>query len=258
MSATPLLAIDSLDFSFGTRQILRGLSLRVERGEAVALLGANGSGKSTLLRLVAGLLEPAAGVITIGGSRPRAGRPEIGIAFQDARLAPWRSVARNVALPLELAGSDASLSRAAAASALERLGVAHLGDSDPTTLSGGERGRVSLARALVRKPELMLLDEPFAALDALTRDRFDDELPELVGGAALLLVTHDIDEALLAADRVLLLGASGRIESEAPGFRRLPATTRRSALAAPEGAAQRAALYSALRGAAKGAGAANG
>ena len=257
MSATPLLAIDSLDFSFGTRQILRGLSLRVEHGEAVALLGANGSGKSTLLRLVAGLLEPAAGAITIGGSRPRAGRPEIGIAFQDARLAPWRSVARNVALPLELAGSDASLARAAAASALERLGVAHLGDSDPTTLSGGERGRVALARALVRKPELILLDEPFAALDALTRDRFDDELPELVGGAALLLVTHDIDEALLAADRVLLLGASGRIESEAPGLRRLPSTARRAALAAPEGAAQRAALYSALRDAAKGAGAAN-
>jgi ABC-type nitrate/sulfonate/bicarbonate transport system ATPase subunit len=257
LGVTPLLEISSLDFSFGARQILRGLSLRVERGEAVALLGANGSGKSTLLRLVAGLLEPVAGEITVGGSRPRAGRPEIGIAFQDARLAPWRSVARNVALPLELAGSDEALARASAASALERLGVAHLGDSDPTILSGGERGRVALARALVRKPELILLDEPFAALDALTRDRFDDELPELVGGAALLLVTHDIDEALLAADRVLLLGASGRIESEAPGLRRLPSSARRAALAAPDGAAQRAALYSALRDAARGAGVAN-
>ena len=257
MSASPLLAIDALGFSFGTRQVLRGLTLRVDRGEAVALLGANGSGKSTLLRLVAGLLEPASGAITIGGSAPRAGRPEVGIAFQDARLAPWRSVARNVALPLELAGVDASQSRAAAARALERLGAGHLGGSDPATLSGGERGRVALARALVRSPELILLDEPFAALDALTRNRFDDELPELVGGAALLLVTHDIDEALLAADRVLLLGASGRIESEVQGLRRLPAGARRDALGAPDGAARRAALYAALRAAAPGGGGAD-
>lgn len=247
MSASPLLAIDALGFSFDTRQVLRGLTLRVDRGEAVALLGANGSGKSTLLRLVAGLLTPVAGAIAIGGVAPRAGRPEIGIAFQDARLAPWRSVARNVSLPLELAGVEASRCRAAAEGALERVGARHLSDSDPVTLSGGERGRVALARAIVRNPELILLDEPFAALDALTRNRFDDELPELVGGAALLLVTHDIDEALLSADRVLLLGASGRIESEVPGLRHLPASARRAALAAPDGAAQRAALYAALR-----------
>ena len=249
MGATSLLSIDSIDFSFGSRQILRGLSLHVERGESVALLGANGSGKSTLLRLVAGLLEPSAGSIAILGSRPRAGRPEVGIAFQDARLAPWRSVARNVALPLELAGVDWSVARSAAATALERVGAGQLGDSDPATLSGGERGRAALARAFVRKPELVLLDEPFAALDALTRNRFDDQLPELIGGAALLLVTHDIDEALLTADRVLLLGASGRIVSEAPGLRRLPAGARRNALAAPDGADRRAALYEALRGA---------
>ena len=118
-------------------------------GEVLALLGPSGSGKSTLLRLVAGLLTPVAGAIAIGGVAPRAGRPEIGIAFQDARLAPWRSVARNVSLPLELAGVEASRCRAAAEGALERVGARHLSDSDPVTLSGGERGRVALARAIV-------------------------------------------------------------------------------------------------------------
>lgn len=252
MSDTPLLRIDSVRFSFGEREVLRNLSLRVDAGESVALLGANGSGKSTLLRLAAGLLSPASGSISIAGTPPRAGREEVGIAFQDARLAPWRSALRNVSLPLELAGGADTSARSAARSALERLGVAHLGDRAPEQLSGGERQRVALARALVRAPRLLLLDEPFASLDALTRDRLDDELPELVGSAALLLVTHDIDEALIVADRVLAIGPSGRIEHEVAGLRGNRAGSRRGALASPDGAAHRAALYASLRTLAEG------
>lgn len=250
MSIAPLLDIESLRFSFGDREVLRGLSLRVAAGESVALLGANGSGKSTLLRLTAGLIAPSSGGIAIAGSAPSAGRREVGIAFQDARLAPWRSALRNVSLPLELAGDPTESARAVARVALERLSVAHLGNRSPDRLSGGERQRVALARALVRAPQLLLLDEPFASLDALTRDRFDDELPELIGSSALLLVTHDIDEALLIADRVVLLGSSGRIESEVAGLRGEAPGRRRAALATPDGAARRDALYAALRNAA--------
>lgn len=251
MSTMQMLDVASVSFSFGSRTVLRDLSLHVDAGESVALLGANGSGKSTLLRLAAGLLAPSSGKIVAAGGEPRAGRKEIGIAFQDARLAPWRSALRNVSLPLELAGVATDAARAAARSALERLSVPHLCDRSPNQLSGGERQRVALARALVRAPQLLLLDEPFASLDALTRDRFDDELPELIGPSALLLVTHDIDEALLTADRVLLLGASGRIEHEVAGLRGEVPRGRRAALATSKGAAHRDALYASLRSAAR-------
>jgi ABC-type dipeptide/oligopeptide/nickel transport system ATPase component len=119
-------------------------------------------------------------------------------------------------------------------------------ERNPAELSGGERGRVSLARALVRKPSLLLLDEPFAALDAITRARLDDELPELVAGASTLLVTHDVAEALLIADRVLMLGADGAIALEVPGLRNLPSADRRAALLSPDGAARQMRLYAAL------------
>jgi ABC-type nitrate/sulfonate/bicarbonate transport system ATPase subunit len=119
-------------------------------------------------------------------------------------------------------------------------------DRNPAEISGGERGRVALARALVRRPSLLLLDEPFAALDAVTRARLDDELPELVAGAATLLVTHDVAEALLVADRVLMLGSDGTIELEVPGLRSLPSVERRAALLSPDCAAQQTRLYAAL------------
>jgi ABC-type nitrate/sulfonate/bicarbonate transport system ATPase subunit len=242
----PILQVDGLSHSFGERHVLRNLSLSIDAGESVALLGANGSGKSTLLRLVAGLLTPTAGRINLVGSAAAAGRPEVGIVFQEARLLPWRTVLRNVTLPLELAGEPLANARATAEAALARVRAGGLVDRNPAEISGGERGRVALARALVRRPSLLLLDEPFAALDAITRARLDDELPELVAGAATLLVTHDVAEALLVADRVLVLGSDGAIELEVPGLRGLPSSERRAALLSPDGAARQTRLYAAL------------
>lgn len=240
------LEIEGLSHSYAKHHVLRNLSLTIAAGESVALLGANGSGKSTLLRLVAGLLTPTAGRITLAGSAAAPGRPEVGIVFQEPRLLPWRTALRNVTLPLELAGESLATARATAEAALKRVGAGGLLNRNPAELSGGERGRVALARALVRRPSLLLLDEPFAALDAITRARLDDELPELVAGAATLLVTHDVAEALLVADRVLMLGADGAIELEVPGLRSLPSIERRAALFSPDGAARQTRLYAAL------------
>lgn len=242
----PILHIEGLSHSFGDRHVLRNLTLSIAAGESVALLGSNGSGKSTLLRLVAGLLTPTAGKIMLVGSPAAAGRPEVGIVFQEPRLLPWRTVLRNVTLPLELTSNSPSTVRATAEAALARVGASGLLHRGPAELSGGERGRVALARALVRQPALLLLDEPFAALDAITRARLDDELPELVAGAATLLVTHDVAEALLVADRVLLLGSDGAIALEVPGLRSMPSAARRTALLSPEGAARQTKLFAAL------------
>ena len=147
--------------------MLRNLSMTIAAGESVALLGANGSGKSTLLRLVAGLITPTEGRISLAGAPASAGRPEVGIVFQESRLLAWRTVLRNVTLPLELAGESLVNARVTAEKALVRVGAGGLFDRNPTEISGGERGRVALARALVRQPSLLLLDEPFAALDAI-------------------------------------------------------------------------------------------
>jgi len=241
-----LLEVSGLSHSYGDRHVLRNLSLSIAAGESVALLGANGSGKSTLLRLVAGLLTPTDGRISLAGAPASAGQPEVGIVFQEPRLLLWRTVLRNVTLPLELAGESLVSARVTAEKALARVGAGALLDRSPGEISGGERGRVALARALVRRPSLLLLDEPFAALDAITRARLDDELPELVAGAATLLVTHDVAEALLVSDRVLLLGAEGAINLEVPGLRGLPAAERRAALLSPDGAARQTRLYAAL------------
>lgn len=241
-----LLEVSGLSHSYGDRHVLRNLSLSIAAGESVALLGANGSGKSTLLRLVAGLLTPTEGRISLAGAPASAGQPEVGIVFQEPRLLPWRTVLRNVTLPLELAGESLVSARVTAEKALARVGAGALLDRSPGEISGGERGRVALARALVRQPSLLLLDEPFAALDAITRARLDDELPELIAGAATLLVTHDVAEALLVSDRVLLLGAEGAIHLEVPGLRGLPAAERRAALLSPDGAARQTRLYAAL------------
>ena len=242
------LELRRISLSYGARRVLHGTSLTLEAGECVALLGANGSGKTTLLRLAAGLLQPDAGEILIAGTPALAGRADVGIAFQDSRLLSWRSAARNVALPLEVAHGVTPAVRASASAALSRVNGLALADRAPAELSGGERQRVALARALVREPALLLLDEPFAALDAPTRNQFNAELPELIGSAAALLVTHDVAEALLVSDRILLLSAEGEIGGEWKGLRSLPASQRRRALLDPGGLSQQAELLAALSG----------
>ncbi len=196
-------SVRDLTRAFGDRRILDHLDLDIERGEFVALLGRSGSGKSTLLRALAGLDRETGGRTTVDGT--------VSVAFQEPRLLPWKRVVDNVALGL--AGPSPRLR---AAEALEEVGLGSLGGAWPLTLSGGEAQRASLARALVREPDLLLLDEPFSALDALTRiamHRLVLRLWNRHAGLSVLLVTHDVDEALLLADRVLVL-REGRIAFE--------------------------------------------
>jgi len=189
--------------SFGARVVLDGLDLDIQAGEFVAMIGRSGSGKSTLLRALAGLDREVSGSLSVSGT--------VAVAFQEPRLVPWKRVLANVALGLR----DPSPSRVAAA-ALEEVGLSERASAWPLTLSGGEAQRASLARALVRSPSLLLLDEPFSALDALSRISMHRLVLSLWERhrPAVLLVTHDVDEALTLADRVLVLG-DGRIAHSA-------------------------------------------
>lgn len=196
--------VRSLTRRFRSTTVLSGLELDIAPGEFVALLGRSGSGKTTLLRTLAGLDEPSAGTVSV--PQPHS------IVFQEPRLLPWKPVWRNVALGLH--GNDAC---ARALAALDEVELGHRVDAWPLTLSGGEAQRAGLARALVREPKLMLLDEPFASLDALTRVRMHELVAKLWRAhvPSVLLVTHDVDEAISLADRALIL-ADGRVVAEVP------------------------------------------
>jgi NitT/TauT family transport system ATP-binding protein len=192
---------------------LDDLTLEVPAGSFTAIIGPNGCGKSTLLRLVAGLLEPTDGSVLVGdrsgAAPPRAGDGRVGLAFQQPRLLPWLTALDNVALPLALHGVDAGERTARARLALERVGIAHAADLRPRELSGGMAQRAGLARALVADPPLLLLDEPFSALDALTREAFDAELERLwmERPRTVILVTHSVSEAIRLAHRVVVMTA---------------------------------------------------
>jgi NitT/TauT family transport system ATP-binding protein len=186
--------------------VIDGLDLDFAAGSFVALLGPSGCGKSTLLRVVAGLDRPDAGAVILEGG-PAGAR--VAFVFQDAHLLPWRNVLENAALPLELSGTERGLRRDEARRALADVGLAEATTKLPHELSGGMRMRVSLARALVTRPDLLLLDEPFAALDEMTRQRLDDQLRALWArlGLTVLFVTHSVDEAAYLAERAVVLSA---------------------------------------------------
>jgi sulfonate transport system ATP-binding protein len=194
--------------TFGTHTVLDGIDIDIEPGEAVALLGASGSGKSTLLRLIAGLDRATDGRIDIDGEPVRGVDPRCAMVFQQPRLLPWRTLSANVAFGLP-PGTTRPKSAAAVQHWLEVVGLTRFGSHYPRQVSGGMAQRAGLARALARRPRVLLLDEPLAALDALTRLRMQDLLDEVQqeAGTTTVLVTHDVDEALILADRVLILRA---------------------------------------------------
>ncbi|MEV4899981.1 ABC transporter ATP-binding protein [Citricoccus sp. NPDC055426] len=211
----------------GERAVLRDITLTVRPGEVLAIIGASGCGKSTLLRAVGGLDTGSTGEILLGGSPARAYDSRTAVGFQEPRLMPWRTIHQNVALGLP-PGTGRTEGRERVDQLLELVGLADHSRHRPREVSGGMAQRTSLARALARRPGVLLLDEPFGALDALTRLKMQDLLLDIHAATptTVLLVTHDVDEALQLADRILLLG-----QDPAPGA--APGATARSVVTVP-------------------------
>ncbi|SDF89358.1 ABC transporter ATP-binding protein [Alloyangia pacifica] len=221
--ATPdAIRLDSVSKSFrlddgNSVTALEGIDLGLREGEFVAVLGPSGCGKSTVLRLIAGLESASTGEVRIEGRAPSqlAAAHRLGVAFQDHALLPWLSVAQNIALPYRVAGTKVDNARVDAL--IELVGLTGFRDARPSQLSGGMRQRASIARALVLDPDVLLLDEPFGALDAVTRRHMNVELQRIWSTRTLttLLVTHSVDEAIFLADRIIVMtGRPGRILRE--------------------------------------------
>jgi NitT/TauT family transport system ATP-binding protein len=205
----------------GTVTALDKIDLAIPRGSFLTLLGPSGCGKSTLLRVMADLVEPSSGRIAVLGGTPQAAREarQIGFVFQDPALLAWRTVLQNVTLPLEVGGGKALPGARSPQELLDLVGLAGWEAAYPHELSGGMRQRVAIARALVSGPRLLLMDEPFGALDEITRDRLNEELLQLwaATGATIVFVTHSIYEAAFLGQNVLLLAARpGRVRESVP------------------------------------------
>jgi NitT/TauT family transport system ATP-binding protein len=213
VSPAPLIALDGVSKRYGgpggATEALDGVSLAVERGEFVSLIGPSGCGKSTLLRIVGDLVAPSAGTVTVNGKSPRDARlgREYGIVFQAPVLYDWRTVAANVRLPLEVMGVPRGEREARARTLLRLVGLEGFREHYPWQLSGGMQQRVAIARALVTNPAILLMDEPFGALDEMTRERLNGELLAACAetGATVLFVTHSIAEAVFLSSRVVVL-----------------------------------------------------
>ena len=206
MKPSPILTVQKMDMVFpddnGGLHAVENISFEVRPQEFLCVVGPSGCGKSTLLRVLAGLLTPTKGKIAFAGGEPR-----IGMVFQDSNLMPWRSVLENIILPLELEGIDEKESQSKAQDLIDLVGLKGFEDNLPRDLSGGMAHRVALARSLVHDPDILLLDEPFASLDALTRERMGTELLRIwqARQKTVIMVTHSISESLFLADRVLVL-----------------------------------------------------
>jgi NitT/TauT family transport system ATP-binding protein len=207
--AAPLLRFDEVSIHLGGREILSPTSFGVSRGEFVCVIGPSGCGKTTLLRAAAGFVRPSGGSVTRAGVPVRGPSREVAFVFQDygRALLPWRTVAGNVALALEAAGVPARERPARIEQVLQTVGLAAHARKFPAQLSGGMQQRVQIARCLAQQPAVMLMDEPFGALDAMTREGLQDELARLVReqGLTVMFVTHDLEEAIYLGDRVLAL-----------------------------------------------------
>ncbi|GGK06915.1 ABC transporter ATP-binding protein [Pseudomonas matsuisoli] len=200
------LSFEQVDKRFGKLEVIKGFSGEMASGELVALVGPSGCGKSTLLHLAAGLEKPTAGKVTADGNAITQPGPKRTLVFQEHALYPWLTLVDNVAMALEMQGIGKSSAREQAKTWLGRVNLAGFEQYYPHQVSGGMRQRTALARAFIASPEVLLLDEPFGALDALTRMALQDVLRELIEEhkPTVLLVTHDVDEALYLADRILV------------------------------------------------------
>ncbi|HOT94192.1 MAG TPA: ABC transporter ATP-binding protein [Methanoregulaceae archaeon] len=206
------LVVDRVSKTFETDtgeevEALRGVTLEVEEGEFICILGPSGCGKTTLLRIIAGLDTPSEGAVLVDGEPVRGPTPRLGMIFQDYSLYPWRRVVDNIAFGLELAGVGKATRTERAREYLELVGLDEFADAYPYELSGGMRQRVAVARALATEPAVVLMDEPFGALDAQTRNAMQRELLEIWEKTmkTVLFVTHSVDEAVFLADRIVVL-----------------------------------------------------
>lgn len=216
--AVPEIEITGLTKRYGSSHaVLESIDLAVAKQEFISLIGASGCGKSTMLKLIAGLVSPTNGTIRVDGMTPQNARETISFVFQDATLLPWRTVKENIGLGLELEHKPRELREKEIAALLDLVGLKHVAVAYPRELSGGMKMRVSIARALATKPQLMLLDEPFAALDEMTRNRLNEEILRLRAEQrwTAVFVTHSVPEAVFLSDRIVVLAPNpGRIYAE--------------------------------------------
>ena len=228
ISTVPMVELAGVSKQFGNGQkVLSGVDLAIQKGEFVTLLGPSGCGKSTLLKLIAGLIAPSSGSIRVDGLTPKNARELLSFIFQDHTLLPWRNVLQNVCLGLELedTGLDRRLKKAG--ELLELVGLQNVTKAYPRELSGGMKMRVSIARALATNPTLLLMDEPFAALDEMARDRFNEEILRLREEQKWtgVFVTHSVAEAVFLSTRIIVLAPNpGRIHTIIPVEFSLPRT----------------------------------
>ena len=217
-AGVPEIEIAGVTKQYGNaRPVLESIDLKVAKQEFISIIGPSGCGKSTILKLIAGLTAPTSGTIRVDGMTPQNARETISFVFQDATLLPWRTVTENIGLGLELEHVPGGQREKEISALLELVGLKHVASAYPRELSGGMKMRVSIARALATNPRLMLLDEPFAALDEMSRDRLNEEVLRLRAEQnwTAVFVTHSVSEAVFLSDRIVVLAPNpGRVHAE--------------------------------------------